>query len=508
MRVHGPACMYVSRGSLRLSSWLEQGGIQSERSAHRSGTSEGVARAAVLAAPLARTPPAEGRPWSRAMAAATCGGVASCHSGARVDAPLCSGAGSTERQSSSRSWTTTHLNRSTDPRDAANPIGDYDMARINQLKHHLANGLWSTMSRLRGMSPNALFVTHQNRIARSQIFPFYYFRSALRSELGVDFREVSLEEYEVHGAPFRDAELVFLQPWWNIERDRLQYLLRRIRDEHASATVVLLDSFAPLDLRLAQHVCEFVDVYVKKQVFRDRSLYGQSTSGDTNLVDYYGKFFDLSYPPTRFVIPADFMAKLLIGPGFASADSMLSKFAKRAYSAGKRPIDLHARLGGSGEDWYGRMRQLARQEVKGLSGVRTASDGAVAKRQYLNELKASKLCFSPFGFGEVCWRDYEAVMCGALLIKPDMSHVETDPDIFQPYRTYVPIKWDFSDLGEKVNIYINDERAREEVAFNAFEVVANYFRTGGFERWVRGMLDPKVLLPIQDPGVLGHGMNT
>ena len=52
---------------------------------------------------------------------------------------------------------------------------------------------------------------------------------------------------------------------------------------------------------------------------------------------------------------------------------------------------------------------------------------------------------SPFGWGELCLRDYEAVLGGALLLKPDMSHLETWPDVFVPHDTYAPFDWDATD---------------------------------------------------------------
>lgn len=98
------------------------------------------------------------------------------------------------------------------------------------------------------------------------------------------------------------------------------------------------------------------------------------------------------------------------------------------------------------------------------------------------------MCFSPFGYGEVCWRDYEAVMCGALLIKPDMSHVETYPDIFRPHETYVPIRWDFSDLEEKVNYFLDNEPERNAITQNAYSSLRNYFACDGFPQHVRDIM--------------------
>jgi hypothetical protein len=39
-------------------------------------------------------------------------------------------------------------------------------------------------------------------------------------------------------------------------------------------------------------------------------------------------------------------------------------------------------------------------------------------------LTNSKLCFSPFGYGELCWRDIEGLSDGGCLIKPDMGHLQ------------------------------------------------------------------------------------
>jgi spore maturation protein CgeB len=112
----------------------------------------------------------------------------------------------------------------------------------------------------------------------------------------------------------------------------------------------------------------------------------------------------------------------------------------------------------------------------------------LGRRAYLRELGASKLCFSPFGYGEVCWRDYEAVMCGSLLLKPDMSHVETDPDIFRAGETYVPLRWDFSDLEEKVRYYLARPHERARITRNAFQTLQRYFREQRFLQHVGHIL--------------------
>lgn len=104
----------------------------------------------------------------------------------------------------------------------------------------------------------------------------------------------------------------------------------------------------------------------------------------------------------------------------------------------------------------------------------------ITNSKYMRELEQSKICFSPFGYGEVCWRDYEVIMCGALLVKPDMAHVQTDPNIFVPYETYVPVAWDFSDLEEKLNYYLADDAARSKIVNGAYDTLHQYLKNHEF----------------------------
>ena len=69
----------------------------------------------------------------------------------------------------------------------------------------------------------------------------------------------------------------------------------------------------------------------------------------------------------------------------------------------------------------------------------------MSRRQYLRELRRSKLAVSPFGWGEICFRDFEIVASGAALVKPRVDHLNTWPPFFEPNVTYVPVAWDLAD---------------------------------------------------------------
>ncbi len=140
-----------------------------------------------------------------------------------------------------------------------------------------------------------------------------------------------------------------------------------------------------------------------------------------------------------------------------------------------RPFDVHARLGGVGTgDWYQRMRSEAFAKVRSLEHVRLTPTTPIKKRAYLRELAQSKICFSPFGYGEVCWRDFESVYAGALLIKPDMDHIETAPNLFVPNETYLPLRWNFEDLSEVISGALADPGMRLRIVESAYDVVRSY----------------------------------
>ena len=76
---------------------------------------------------------------------------------------------------------------------------------------------------------------------------------------------------------------------------------------------------------------------------------------------------------------------------------------------------------------------------------------SIKRREFLKELSSTKYVVSPFGYWEICYRDFEAIICNSILLKPSMNHIETWPNFYQEDVNYVPLKWDLSDLSEKID---------------------------------------------------------
>jgi len=207
------------------------------------------------------------------------------------------------------------------------------------------------------------------------------------------------------------------------------------------------------------------DVYWKKHAFRDLSLYQRRYRGTTNLTDYCipaaadGET-DTSGNQAAFALPRkEDLRKLFVGNSVA-LDRKIALLRPMLVDNGRIPrfasrmhdVVLRANVP---ENWMGKLRQPAADAIARLQGrlkVLLPND-RVAPQQYAEEMLASKICVSPFGYGEICWRDFEAVAYGCLLFKPDMAHVRTRPDIYRPFETFVPVAWDFSDLEEKLLHY-------------------------------------------------------
>jgi len=335
-----------------------------------------------------------------------------------------------------------------------------------------------------------LLLTEEGRIAKSQSQPFHFFASELRRHKAAEVREVGLLAYLRNPKGFpRDATVVFFQEHFHAKRERLEAVIDQIRLNNPQARLVFLDWFAPTDLRLMESLEPHIHAYVKKHVFRDRSQYDRPTYGDTNLVDFYSRRYGLSERTVHYKVSPTALDKLVVGPSFLTADYMLRHFIRPLPPDRERHIDVHARMAVRGSPWYERMRLECINAVARVPGIKVAYGERQEHELYLRELRTSKICFSPFGYGEVCWRDFESIMCGAVLLKPDMSHIETRPDIFLPGETYVPVRWDLSDLEERIRELLADPDRQRRIASRASAVLRDYLQGSHFVDLVSSLID-------------------
>ncbi len=318
----------------------------------------------------------------------------------------------------------------------------------------------------------------RNPVAFSQVNPFLHYAPDIAEDFEICVRATPIND--VKSANLRDADIVCLQTGFDLAEVEAEELFAALRQRHPNAKFVYFDWFAPLDLRLAKILDRHIDLYVKRQVFRDHSRYGAATLGGTNLMDYYARRYKMDMAEHYFEVPTSFYKKLTLGPGLFTGHYLLNRFARGQYRDQPKSIDVHARLGRKGTPWYTAMRNEALGACQTLQHHQVVTGNGVAKHQYLKELARAKICFSPFGYGEVCWRDFEAALYGSLLIKPDMSHLRTAPEFYVKDETYVSVAWDFSDLQEKMDFYLHNSAERNRMVGNARQILGDYFKNKVF----------------------------
>jgi hypothetical protein len=319
-------------------------------------------------------------------------------------------------------------------------------------------------------------VYQDDSLAYPQFAPFLRYAKRFAAR-GIHFRAIPYGELDPQNLP-EGVDAVFIQSSYTPAPAELEALLTALKAAKPALRIAYFDWFAPADIRFAERVEEWVSGYVKKSLLRDRSTYLRPPIGHTNLTDHFSARFGTENPPCEWTVPAGVIPKLVVGPSFSTSPQLIGLFERdRLPAEHPRPIDLHARIATRGSPWYEAMRSEAAAAVAvDLADLNVASEGMVSKSRYMRELGRSKLCFSPFGYGEVCWRDFEAVAVGSVLVKPDMSHLETNPDIYRPFETYIPVRWDLADLGERVRDALADQRQLRRMAVQAFEVVRDHLR--------------------------------
>lgn len=328
-----------------------------------------------------------------------------------------------------------------------------------------------------------LVLFEPRRIAYASVFPFLMYSRAFAERYDVQIRFFPTEKALSDGLPkgLFNATHVLGQTWLTDPSERHASLAKVLRQLSRDAVTAYFDCSANADIRLAAIFAD-VNLYVKKSLFANVTDHLRPTYGHTNLTEYYGRLYGIKQEQTDWHVPEAILPRLHCAPNFLTAPYLAAAFldGPRPPSQANRHIDLHARLGGTGnDDWYGEMRRHAAREVEALTNLRIASGTGISRNLFMTELRRAKICFSPFGYGELCWRDIEAIAAGAVLLKPDMSHLRTLPDLYRDDETYVACRWDFSDLEEKVRELLADESRRARIAQAAWDVAQRFIADGG-----------------------------
>ncbi|MFA6567556.1 MAG: glycosyltransferase, partial [Victivallales bacterium] len=235
-------------------------------------------------------------------------------------------------------------------------------------------------------------------------------------------------------------------------------------------------------------VMPYVNLFLKSQVLKDRKQYLRRFRTGRIFTDYFDDLYKTGEKEEIFPLPSENdLGKIRIswntcfenynesrfGIGariMQKARPLLSSLICEGLSINftppnkQRNIKVSCRVGLS----HSRPSVVAhRNAVIKIMGEMNVPTSKISLSEYFSELRDSQIGIGPFGVGEITLRDFEIIICGAALVKPDMSHLETWPPLFQPERTFVPGKWDLSDLKNKMETLIENPDLRIRLSMTA-----------------------------------------
>lgn len=312
----------------------------------------------------------------------------------------------------------------------------------------------------------------ERKIAKGQIHP-------------VDLAKKELADLGYEVVKVKDkADIAFVQT----------HLVRRPRDlepfaKKAKCPLVLLDDSASTGTaKFGLLRSEHVVAYIKKQLLANKEdYYIKYPRGRRHyylIAKLAGKNSSMRSDTEESGVEEWMLPRIILGwnlgmmrrPGLNTEDNDLKDI--------KRDIDIHfsiktKHISKSESDnlnkidnHYAYHRVQCGDELDRIADKYNYSmSGRCVGSDYMDKMARSKVCVSPLGLGEICFRDFEAISYGAVLIKPSMSHLATWPDIFRPWETYIPVKWDWSNLEDVISKVLNNYDKYFKVARNAYSML-------------------------------------
>jgi hypothetical protein len=262
-------------------------------------------------------------------------------------------------------------------------------------------------------------------------------------------------------------------------------------------------------------ILPYVDTYLKKQILKDRTLYEKNFVGGRIFTDFYHENYKIEDNDkfTQFYPLAESLSyKVKLSWNIGLGD-MGRAFSFHNYLRKSLPLKVLTNYKADFQSCYNHKandifiktsenlnrpsvafhrQELIRQLTK-LSKKKQFSNyiqgPKISSHKYSQLMRSSKIIPSPFGWGELGVRDYEAFINGALLLKPTMTHMDTWPNIFIPGETYQPFSWNFSDLDEKITFLLDNEKDRIRIAENGQEAYRETISRQGMDIFINYFIE-------------------
>ncbi len=342
------------------------------------------------------------------------------------------------------------------------------------------------------------------------LYPFIHYRAELKSRFGLESEEIISDgiQDKLRQAMAFNGELIIISVPWNTDRHMLNDFYRELRRSRPAQKLVHFD-YNDGNQSPFFGIMPYVDLYLKQYLNTDPSDYRKRFLGGSRFIEHLvgiGMAEDsiLSEVWTDLFqseLAPEHESKLMLGWNFGLWKRMIylaegkkdvvllgkdkphnfaiakAKGAVDALRRRGKPIDAYCRA----TLYKGWTKKHRERTISALNNLQdrynvVSSTEKVSFSEYYREMSRSRIFVSPSGWCEYTPKDYEAMYFGALLMKPSVEHIRTEPDVLVADQTYVPLKWDMSDMLDKCRFYLDNEDERQRIANNARDAYVSYYR--------------------------------
>ncbi len=342
------------------------------------------------------------------------------------------------------------------------------------------------------------------KISLGLYYHFWNFFFIFRNEIKENGIEVNF--FSSINKKFYDADFIFLNsksiPKDN-QRINLNYLKKIYSKNKNLYWFDTRDSAGTTQFE----VLPFVKKYIKKQFYIDKNIYTRNLKGGRFYTDFYHRKYGIIDLIEYDQEPLDtkYISKLILGWNLGASlffDDInsskfdyflelikfkflgMNKYTKvlpyySNWEKDENKIDFISLMNLKFKrNSVGFQRLKLLENLKEINKNKVIS-GRLNRKQYYDVLRNSKVCVGAYGWGEVCYREFEATICGVAFMTADMSNIDTWPNIYLKGETYLPYDLDFKNLNENLNSLISDVNLRKRLVENSRTILRNVHMSTG-----------------------------
>lgn len=265
-------------------------------------------------------------------------------------------------------------------------------------------------------------------------------------------------------------------------------------------------------------VLPFVKKYIKKQFYKDKKIYFEKLYGGRFYSNHYIKKYNIKDHKDydQELLNNLYLSKLILGWNIGVAfffdyinfskinyflelvkfkNLNIKKYKMRLpnyenWSEDSKKYDFLSLMN---TNFYrksvGYQRFKLKEILQNNNYKNKIINGRFNKKKYYEALRNSKVSIGAYGWGEICYREFEAITCGAAFMTADMSNIETWPNIYQSGETYLSYDLDFKNFNENLEILINDIKLRKKLVANSRKILEDCHSECGKNYFLKKILE-------------------